>query len=265
LEFIFARILLLTDFLHRKRRLFFVALVALILPVTIFLAFRSQDIRQRADDETIPIDESAVSEISTVDSTDKVVTFAIDANDKKLFNLPSPDEKGINEVLKKSPRKVKRTPKSQNKSSDEGKQVKLIPSNFLDKAKLKAKNEEKPDEKGVTRTHFRYEQTINTIPVYGADLLIHVKNKSEVYAMSGNLVTNESVPSPKISNGDAETKAISKVKEDVPFKGTPKVDANKMVIFNAKVIGVGNDDNNKIAANIIISDPQNPLIKERYS
>lgn len=79
----------------------------LVLPITLILLSQVQDLRSRASDETLPLLDNNISAESTIEKTPKTVRFNLDSFDKSLMNLPAPNDEGVKEVLRRSPRKPK--------------------------------------------------------------------------------------------------------------------------------------------------------------
>jgi len=250
----------------KKRKLIPILIGVLVLPVTLLLISQAQDLRNRASDETLPLNDENISEASVVEKTAKSIRFTMSSSEKPLMTLPSPDENGVIEVLKKSPKLLKRlkTQPVKTKTIDESGPVKLLPNNFHKMSYLKVRDEEPRNQKGNQLTHYRYGQKINDIPVLNAELIMHVRNKTDLYAMFGSLVNDESIPTAVLSEKDAQTKALSKAMAEDPLNRDAKITTSEKVIFNGKMMGVSGDDNNHIAQKISIVGPEKSNFAKFY-
>ncbi len=247
------------SYIKRKKKFIPLVVAILALPITLLLISQVQDLRNRAADDTPSLLDDNISEDSTVEKLPKVSRFSINSFDKSMYTLRAPDENGVQEMLSKSPKTSKRSKRIPGQSAE-----KILPSNFKEKSFLKTKREETRDEKGNQLSHYRYGQKIKDIPIFNAELSVHVRNRSDVYSMDGNLVTDESVPSPLLSEKDAQAKAMSKAMADNPFNQNAQITMSEKVIFNGKAIGISENDNNRIAQKITVTGPEESSFAHMY-
>jgi len=238
----------------------------LVLPITLILLSQVQDLRSRASDETLPLLDNNISAESTIEKTPKTVRFNLDSFDKSLMNLPAPNDEGVKEVLRRSPRKPKelKTIDDKPKKDTEESVSKLLPNNFHEKSVLKSKIEEPRNERGNKLTHYRYNQKIKGLPVYGAELSMHVRNKTEVYALSGNLITDETTPDSILTQKDAELRVIMQAQNEQPFNTPPQIIQSEKIIFNGKAIGISEDENNHTAQLVVVIGPEGTNFEKKY-
>lgn len=146
----------------------------------------------------------------------------------------------------------------------------LIPDNFAENSyrtrAVDDQNDKFLTDKNIISNaqHFFYQQKINNIPVYGAILSVHLKNKNEVYAVDANLVVKQDLANEAITKDKAEDMALEKAAKDT--KITPlKVESVKKYILNKKILGLSDDIANKVTYVVVIYADTDPItFKTQY-
>ncbi len=153
--------------------------------------------------------------------------------------------------------------------------ARLLPENFAKEAVL-ARNVQDSDDPFMqqnnvqsTSEHYFFEQKIQGTPVFGAKLAIHLRNGNEIYAVEGNVVSNQQVDARKISDDTAQTIALEKAKLDAEPNANVTVKEAQTFILNKKVLYESEDETNylTLAYTIKAENPQQatvPLIKQYF-
>ena len=145
---------------------------------------------------------------------------------------------------------------------------KILPENFLSNSglvKTKSDSQDKyllSQDISLDKEHYYYNQKINNLPVYGAILAVHLQNSNEVYAMNGNLVIDETIKSKSVSTEQAETIALDTAKKTTTLE--LKIAGTKEYVFNGKILGINDDNNNYPALEVTINSIGQPLIFSRH-
>lgn len=135
----------------------------------------------------------------------------------------------------------------------DGKTVNILPLNFDQNSILIKSINDQTDpflaDKNIDKNkeHFYYQQTIQGIPVYGADLAIHIKNTplgGEVYGVSGSLSLNQNIPDAKISNEEARKIALAEASKEVPADTELETIIQDKTIFNLSTLDISDDNTN---------------------
>lgn len=113
----------------------------------------------------------------------------------------------------------------------------------------------KIDDLGMT--HLSYEQRYNGVPVYGGQMLVHLKHDLSVKSANGNIVANTVViTSAKITKPKAVTLANKIATEQLGMKsldiGTPK-----LYIFNKNSLNRTEADTNYLVWEVVVKDGAN--------
>ncbi len=113
--------------------------------------------------------------------------------------------------------------------------------------------------------HFYYEQNIDSIPVYGSHLAMHIDKAGEVYGIDGNLVVSETVPKAKITTEEAQEIALTEAKNELGQNNLYVYESEKY-IYNKKIMGLGDDENNYLILVVWIKSEDNtfPLFSKKY-
>jgi Zn-dependent metalloprotease len=137
-------------------------------------------------------------------------------------------------------------------------QKRLLPENFVKKVRLQTKLDDKQDEflkaQGfkLTKKHYRFQQLIDGVPVFGSSILINF-DESRVYKITGNLLTDETVPAAKLTIGTAVDLAKKAAGTDAKEAGDFTTSQTQEVIFNKKLLGIGSDNDNYRALSVVVS------------
>ena len=122
----------------------------------------------------------------------------------------------------------------------------LIPQDF-------AKNSEISKVVKDSNEHYFFHQKIDNIPVYGADLIVHLRNKNEIYSVHGNIVKNNTISDQKLSEDKAVEIALGKAKIDAGNNAELTVTKKEKNILNKKILGIEEDDTNYLTLVVTIN------------
>ncbi|MDO8270111.1 MAG: M4 family metallopeptidase [Candidatus Levybacteria bacterium] len=111
----------------------------------------------------------------------------------------------------------------------------------------------------LTNEHYFFDQKINGIPVYNAQVVIHLRNGSEIYATSGNVSTAKTQTAEKLSESEAIKIAIEKAREESGARELIVKQTNKFYV-NEKLLGLSNDVTDKIALKVEVESPGVPVL-----
>ncbi len=148
----------------------------------------------------------------------------------------------------------------------------IVPKTYVDNAEIIRQVDDNKDqfiskyEVKLSSQHYFFQQYINSIPVQGSLLGIHIRNGDEIYFVAGKVLTNMEVESGNVPIESAAlialNEAISAVGTDVDFEN-PSVER---IIYNGKLLGISNDNRNipAIKATIRATNPSIHFAKEYY-
>ncbi|TAN32721.1 hypothetical protein EPN28_04365 [Patescibacteria group bacterium] len=118
----------------------------------------------------------------------------------------------------------------------------------------------KKDELGLS--HIKYQQKIGGVPVFGAQMLVHVKEDLSVNSAAGKLLANVSInTNPKITGraaGDAVKRSWQKSDK------APKVSAGKLYIFNKNLLDARFENKNHLTWEIKAVDADSGFSETYY-
>lgn len=142
--------------------------------------------------------------------------------------------------------------------------VKLLPSDFAENSDLIRSKKDSEDKFlkskniNITNEHYIFEQKINEIPIYGSSLAVHLRNKNEIYSVSGNLVKTKITTEQKITEDEARQVALNDALKEVPGTTQFKIIKSQKYILNKKVLGLSNDEVNYLALGIQVDSSDKP-------
>ncbi|MBI2031489.1 MAG: M4 family metallopeptidase [Candidatus Levybacteria bacterium] len=189
-----------------------------------------------------------LSDYSKVAPDDQTNYFVLQKDSGYLYKS---SKEGINAVRdfidKNAPfNKIKLLPEDFNKNSDLTRSEKDSEDPFLKNKNINISNE-----------HYFFEQKINEIPIYGAQLAVHLRNKNEIYSVSGNLVNTKTTTVQKITEDQARQIALNDVQKEVPGATQFKIIKGQRYILNKKVLGISDDETNHLALGMQIDSSDN--------
>jgi len=145
----------------------------------------------------------------------------------------------------------------------------LLPNNFYKNSKIirVAKDSElnpKYSTSSNSKEHYFLSQKINGIPIYGASLIIHLQNKNEIYSISGNIATNDSITKEKISEKEAVGIATNQAAKDSSYATDLVVKDSSKSILNLKLLGLSEDVVNHLTLAVQFDSAKNFFSKRYY-
>lgn len=191
-------------------------------------------------------DELKIASHSENLETDGVKYLNINAENGFLYKAGNSGRKAAEELISKNPKINGGVifPESFKKQSEFNKEQKDNEDVFLKKRGIEISNE-----------HYFYAQKINGVPVYGGQVIIHLKNKNEIYSVTAKLLKSEKSTTRKIEDEKAKEIALKKAGEQ--HKGDFSVGETKEYIFNPSLMGISEESINylTLAVNVYsISD-----------
>ncbi len=106
--------------------------------------------------------------------------------------------------------------------------------------------------------HFYYGQNINGIPVYGANVNMHV-NDNQVYAFDGSVTTDSTFPTANITEEQAQEIALNKAKQETNNQISLYIYQAEKTIINELILGISQDDSNHLTLNVWIRSEDNSI------
>jgi len=149
--------------------------------------------------------------------------------------------------------------------------VRLLPSNFAKNSDLTRSEKDSEDKFlkskniDISNEHYFFEQKINGIPVYGSSLVVHLRNKNEIYSVSGNLVNTKTTTEQKITEDEARSIVLALSKEEEPEIKSFVYHPAQKIIFNKSIVGIDKDTTNYLALLIQVdSNDLSHIFSKRY-
>lgn len=146
-----------------------------------------------------------------------------------------------------------------------GKSGKLFPKDFSENVALKRSEKDMDDEYlkknniSISNEHYFFEQKIRGIPVYSASVVVHLKNKNEVYSALGNISTGDKQTVQKITDEEAIQIALNEATKDEPSTEGFRVPSRKKYFVNKKVLGISEDPVDHIALEVVVQSIGTPM------
>jgi Zn-dependent metalloprotease len=223
----------------KKNKILSIVVAALVTIVVVILAFSFQS------------DTQKLSSYSTFKIKNGVGNILLNSEKGYLYKTKQQGLLGIKDFLKENPKY-----KNQN----------LLPSDFYNNSSLQREVKDAVTSfveinPSLNGEHFFFDQLINKTPLYGAQLLVHLKNNNEIYSISGNLAYQTDITKELISTEQAQKIAISQASEDAKLPKSIEVVGLKKYILNKKVIGIDDDSINYSTLAVLIKagEPANFL------
>lgn len=190
---------------------------------------------------TTDIEKLPLSPYSTIKSDNGRTYFSLNSETESLYISDKKGIDAVNDFLKSDPKY------SGNK--------KLLPENFTENSVLsRTSDSDKSIEK---KEHFFFTQSINSVPVFGSYLIVHLKNDNAVYSVNGNLSSHSKVTQKKLSDDEAVQIAIEDAQNETDAKLVAR--SPQKYIFNQRIIDISNDSSNYISLGVYIDSDSEPL------
>src|SRR3989344_1833178 len=197
-----------------------------------------------------------VSKESIVKDAKNTVYFSLYKKTGYLYKTKSEGIDGVKEFL-------------QDRQKANG--AKIIPKDFIDNSALARSVNDQNDpflkkrNINLSNEHFFFTQKIKGIPIYSSSLVIHLRNKNEIYSIDGNLVKNENVDSEVVLEEKARQSAIDKAYKEIQQGTKLKVIGTKKYILNKKILGINDDEKNYLTLEVkVISETIPSIFSKSY-
>ena len=220
---------------NRKKIILLLALFVLIILPIVYLVISANN---------NSIKQDSLSKYSVLESDSDVSHFSLNAESGYLYKVSKTGQAAVEEFLKNNP----------TYNSNGG----IFPQDFYKNSSLKTSKSDSTDQFlkknniNISNEHYVFDQKINGIPIYGVNLTVHLKNKNEIYAVSGNLVKNQTIDAQKISDEEAAGIAFSEAKKDAN-EDALKVEESTKYYLNLKALGVSKDGKNYLTLAFLIT------------
>lgn len=223
--------------------LFFISII-------FFVSNKTQktSVNQVSKTQPLALDTSVLAKESTVSITNDTAVYSLQGYNQTLIRT---QETGVNaawEYIRRAPGNGR---------------VSLIPANYPNEATLVKSEKDKEDpffQKNniqSTNEHYFFDQTIKGIPVFGAQLIIHLRNGNELYSVDANLVKNQTVPEQKLTEEQAQVIAMQKARTEAPANVQLITNNLKKYIINKKVLGIDKDEKNYLTYSVPVVTAEN--------
>lgn len=173
------------------------------------------------------IDPSVLSPYSRIVSEEDRIYISINSEDGYIFKSSMTGEGAVKDFLKSN------QAYAPNKN--------ILPKNF-DKNSSFTRTTKSNGIKGELE-HYFITQTMDGIQVYGSSLVVHLKNSSEVYSVSGNLTLNSVYEKEKLTTEEVKNIALKHVEKEAGTSNL-KITEEKKYIFNKKLLDLPGDSTN---------------------
>ncbi len=142
-----------------------------------------------------------------------------------------------------------------------GEKGSILPPNYLSNAKLSRSSIE---ENSSTREHYFFTQSIRGIPIFGAQVAVHIKNGNEVYSVQGKVSKKNDTTMEKISEEEARNIALQEASNENAKESKFFVTIDPKTIINQRVLGIGDDSTNYVTVPIVISTEDSEFSKTYF-
>lgn len=186
---------------------------------------------------------------STIYETSDTLRFFLTSNNGPLFTTSVENQAGASEFVQQNPDIESLDVQGESTVlSTKSIKRKLLPASIRNTAKLLKR--ESDSVKGTQR--FIFGQIIDSYPVYGAQLSVHMRNKKEIYALAGSMTKRPESTPEILTIQQANTIALAEAQKE--YSSVTIQTAGK-IIFNYAVIGASTDATNYKAAKVAVTDP----------
>lgn len=214
------------------------------------------DINTLSEDSGYAEQSGTISFDLYTDTTEN--TAVMTSGEPALFETKAKNDAGVVEFITKNPQlnvteledKINSSDSVKGATTKVGNERKpILPPNFEGKLIRRFKDD---------HVHHYYEQEVQNIPVYGSMLAVHM-NENSVYALSGGIVSSQTLPTASLSSYDAERIAMAEAKKQEPALSLT-ISQSKKSVFNAQLIGLSSDGKNYLtqAVTVVASSETNP-------
>ncbi len=231
------------------------------------------------------LDTTNISEESGVEKATASADISLYKDDGYLYKTQSSGDAGVIEFLSRDIRYSAVTPTPVESkvglfSRPFGERTateRLIPQNFLQNSSLSRKVSDKDGVfENLDADHYFYSQKIDTIPVLGAQLAVHLKNEKEIYALDGNLALSNAIARGTLSEVQAREIALEQAREDYAHNDiirsdTPSaalrtlelpdfpIDSVRPTIINKSILGIDDDEVNYLTYGVTVVVDKDPV------
>lgn len=206
------------------------------------------------------IDVALDTSISTVDEKSTSTQFFVTANAGYLYKSTQVEEGAVTEFLAKDPEVIDSNVQGASTLSTSKIKKKLFPPSISKSLSLLRKSTDPDGTK-----HLYFTQKINNVPVFGSVLSVHIRNKSEIYAVVGSLVDVIAASESTIPVAEAEEKALEAAASEFTQRPLLHVVLSRQSIFNSGLIESADNATNQKVQEIIVTDNQEfPAYGKRF-
>lgn len=261
--------------IHRRSILTFALIILTVLftAASIYLWTRGRYEQARAA-EPLTVDESALSSISEIANGAATANFDLYTEDGYMYKSAGSGLSAAVDFIGKQPEVIADQvlgAKSDGAKTNKKSRKKIIPSGFLSNSYLVRKKTDAFDpyiqQQGLKLKgeHYFFRQRIGNIPVYKANLAVHIRNANEVYGLSGSMALSTAVDAEQIPASQAEQIALETAGKEAGADIKLKKVAVEPYIFNAKLIGLSDNETNVPVLAVTYSREDMPyLLSKRY-
>ncbi len=200
--------------------------------------------------------EDELSKYSSVKIENGVSYISINSEKGYLYKTDKEGLDGIKNFIKNNPKYrdgIELLPKNFDKNTSVVKEQKDNKEVYLTKNNVILNNE-----------HYVFDQKINDVPVYGGSLMVHLKNKNEIYAIIGNLIYNNQTTKEILTQKEVQEVAVNEAGEDSGMPNKLNVTPFGKYIINKKLLGISNDNVNYLTYSFVISAGDPPFFSKQY-
>lgn len=254
-----------------KKLIFFLLLIITVSSLFAYFYLRKITLPSRAEKAPV-LDVSDLSENSSYTKEEKTVDFNLHKDKGYLYKSESQGFFAVMEFLNQNPEFKPSEAFLRNENvkgvffarGQDGRKH-LIPKNFAQNSILVRQKSDRLDmflrKKNInlSNEHFFFNQKIINIPVYGANLIIHLRAFNEIYSLKGNLVFDETLNKQQITEGKAREVAYKKAEEETLPNLQLKIIDSQRLILNKKILGLEDDETNYLTVATTIGSAGEPV------
>lgn len=232
---------------------FFIALLIIFLVVRIYSYFTRTPVSPSSNHrKTIDLSHVHLSNTSGVTQSPNSAIFSLETDGATIYTAKASGLNAAKEFFNTAPlyHGAPLIPKNFEENSFLSKGIQDRNDPFLKKDNISNSSE-----------HYFFQQTIQGIPVYGGQLIIHLRNNHEIYSVTGKLVQNQTIGKRTISNDKAIDIAIEEMKRRKKGNIIPHEESATEYILNKKLLDISSDEINHHTLAVTLSAGMN---SERY-
>ncbi len=185
-------------------------------------------------------DASKLTSYSKIKTSDNRSYFNVNSENGYLYKSNKIHEDAVRDFLRQ-------------KFTDQGKYI--VPDDIVNNSTVIR------SEKSSSLTsneHYFLEQTLNGIPIYGSSIVVHLRNKNEIYSTSGNIILTKDTTLPVLSKESAKEIALNDSLISVPLQTFVIRDENT-IYYNKGLLEDGEDFTNRIAISFFVDSNTKPI------